>query len=199
MLTRTAEVATLLLFACWFLLSVANQFQRSERLRLPERIKSIDVVGAIPSWTFFAPRPGTSDYHLLYRQISRPGGISGWIEIPMVATRHWTHAFWNPHRRRSKVLCDCVGLISKQMHSAREEGADLEVTRSRLVVSVPYLAVLSQVMAVDADDRFAEAYRQFVVVERSGLDENRDVSVVVCSALHACSRGLLHDGAKLDD
>src|SRR5581483_6746809 len=40
-----------------------------------------DRLAIIPHWTFFAPNPGTSDFHLLARDRLAGGGFSAWKEV----------------------------------------------------------------------------------------------------------------------
>ena len=171
-------------FGAWFVATVAHQF---DSIREKAVIRSFDPLGLVPIWTFFAPRPGMSDYHLIYRQVSPAEPLSEWTEIPLVNARHWSHIVWNPHRRRSKVVTDCMHAVGSQVRDAREDVIESSALQRRLLVSIPYLTLLSMVMSHDSADLSTGAYRQFAIVERRGI-ESATTTVVLCSTLHPCRK-----------
>ena len=97
------------LASVWFMLSVLNQFKRG---RLIARIKRHDVFALIPTWTFFAPRPGVTDYHVMYRDCSLSGGFSRWQEV------RWQRpgplrGVWNPSKRAGKGITDMCNVLMR--------------------------------------------------------------------------------------
>ena len=59
----------------WFALSVLNQYRRGALIR---PVKRRDAFSLIPTWTFFAPRPGVTDFNILYRDRARDGAFGPW-------------------------------------------------------------------------------------------------------------------------
>jgi hypothetical protein len=171
------------ILGAWFAVTVANQF---DSVRTKSIIQAHDPLGLVPIWTFFAPRPGMSDYHLVYRQVSPSQPMTDWTEIPIVTIRHWSHIFWNPNRRRAKVVSDCMHALGAEVQDARQNSVESPTLQRRLLVSIPYLTLLSIVMAYDAKCVPEGAYRQFAIVERRDLQAAK-ITVVLCSTLHPCT------------
>jgi hypothetical protein len=135
----------------WSIWSIINQTSFS----FAKRLKRFDVINFVPRWTFFAPIPGRTDYHLVYRDISEDLlDRTAWIELVPVAERSWWAIVWNPRKRIRKALIDLTQMMSQ---------IGLEYPDSNaLVLSLPYLAVLNHVMH---QPRGYLALRQFAVVE----------------------------------
>ena len=87
--------------------------------RLALLIKSIDLFSLIPTWNFFAPNPGTNDYHLLYRERLDTGEYGVWMEIPFPKQSGLLKLVWNPRKRRAKVLSDIVISLGTAVAEAR--------------------------------------------------------------------------------
>ena len=98
-------MTTLVAFALamWLVLTVANQFEYARAKLGP--ILAHDVLGLIPVWTFFAPRPGTSDYRIFFRGKNARGESVPWAELELSEARKPWHFLWNPHKRHV-VLTD---------------------------------------------------------------------------------------------
>lgn len=148
-----AALSTLVVWSIW---SVVNQTP----WRLARRLKRLDVIGFIPRWTFFAPEPGRTDYHLVYRDLSDDLQSGGpWIELIPVGARPWHAALWNPTRRARKAVIDLTQMMCQ---------LSLDTSQSAAVaVSLPYLAVLNYVMHEPAGTR---PFREFAIVQTSSLD-----------------------------
>ena len=138
-----------LVFGGWFALSILNQF--------PARpVRIADPFSLLPLWAFFAPNPGRYDYHLVYRDYDGGGEpLTPWREVAASARRSAFGALWNPGKRASKALMDYTQSIAR-------------INSPSVSVTVPYLSLLTVVMAQDGV-RDAAA-RRFVVVatERFG-------------------------------
>src|SRR3954470_12564692 len=91
----------------WFVVAVLNQF----RFRWFDRVRRRDRLYLLPAWTFFAPNPGRSDYHLVYRDRRRDGSLTDWREVPLGAPRRPYSCVWNPRKRARKALSDIVGIV----------------------------------------------------------------------------------------
>lgn len=155
-------------FGGWLAATVACQFNS----RLARALRRRDPLLVIPQWTFFAPEPAVTDYHVLYRDEYSDGTHSGWMELvldPKPACR----AVWNVHKRRSKALFDLVqGLLTLLADDPRAE----------VKYTVGYVLLLQ---AVSREPRGREPARtQFVVVESSGYTPSGPPRVVLRSEPH---------------
>src|SRR5215470_1017153 len=116
----------------WFLISVLSQ------LNVPtiKPLKEHDIFSLIPNWSFFAPRPGTSDYHLVFRDMDSDGNWDRWQEIPLTDRRTLWSAIWNPQKRKTKTLSDVVrGLLGLAQDSSLKDFS----------LTLPYLAILNYI------------------------------------------------------
>src|ERR1051326_1455357 len=84
----------------WFILSVLNQL----KWKWFELIRQFDYFSLLPFWTFFAPNPGQTDYHLTFRDKLADGLMTEWKEIEIGAPRYWYCFIWNPEKRSKKVI-----------------------------------------------------------------------------------------------
>ena len=95
------------LLGAWLVLTIINQLN----LRWMRHIKALDFMLLIPRWTFFAPDPGLSDFHLSYRTIAADGTPSAWEEIDLIARRTALSAIWNPDKRVTKAVIEVVAFL----------------------------------------------------------------------------------------
>lgn len=170
------EIGISTLLGAWFIASVLNQ------LSLPcfARIAMYDRFALLPLWTFFAPNPGQSDYHLVYRDRAADGSTSEWREIEITEERRALSLLWNPEKRSKKVLSDLVSVLLTSMQASPE-------MERAIVVSVPYLLLLN---VVNDFPRCSEAAdRQFVVVETFGFHATAQSRVLLRSDYHPLPTG----------
>lgn len=161
-------------FLLWFALSVLNQFH----LAWFEHVKKWDAFALLPIWTFFAPNPGQSDYHCVYRDRLADGSLDRWIEVDLCEPRTPVSFIWNPQKRTKKVLSD---LVASLLNGTTAEDRD----RPEIVFSLPYLLLLNVVSNLPRDDR-AQA-RQFVLVETFGFRPTAQPRLLLKSDFHAFS------------
>ncbi len=136
----------------------------------------LDVLGLLPRWTFFAPRPGVTDYHLVVRQVD-PDGPGAWMAVPMVEDRPRLAPLWHPQKRSKKILTDAVqSLRVVANHLKGEDGA--------LQFSVPYLLLL-QIAKSRAPAKLQGAM-QFAVIEATGHSERQLTGASFVSRVHEC-------------
>ncbi|QEM43557.1 hypothetical protein [Mycolicibacterium grossiae] len=179
------EAALIVVFTCWTVLTVLNQVDNQ---RINDAIHRHDPLNLIPKWTFFAPRPGRSDYHLLYREVTPKIGVSGWTEVPIVSRRQLSHGLWNPGRRRAKVVIDSVNSLAHQLErlqASRPDTPEYELSE-HLLISIPYLVLLNIVLNASEQAPEADAFRQFVIAERLGGRDDDAITVALCSPLFSC-------------
>ncbi|HEX2093862.1 MAG TPA: hypothetical protein VHG28_15775 [Longimicrobiaceae bacterium] len=117
--------------AAWLLASAIAQ--------LPGRwstwIRRWDVVGLIPSFSFFAPNPASSDCHIVYRHVLVDGRVTGWTDAFVWRPVPW-RLVWNPDRRAEKAISDATSALAR-----RSDDAGVRL-------SVSYLVLLNYVVAL---------------------------------------------------
>ena len=164
-MTVAAFVAFLSL---WFVLSVFNQL-------LGRRVPALqrwDLLQLLPLWNFFAPRPGVTDYYLVYRDKDDAGHLGPWRLVVPAERRRWTSFHWKPHKLGRKVLSDVV-----QAHAGYQHAADPSV-----MLSVPYLTCLR--MALEAGALGDNHVRQFVLAQKKGLIATDTLMPILVSDFH---------------
>jgi len=169
------ESAVTLIFGIWFLLTILCQF-RDTRMSAFIR-NTIDIFGLIPLWTFFAPNPGKSDYHLLYRDKIDEQTNGEWLEVDITEERSFWSWCWNPEKRDKKILSDVIqNLVSSIPYYKSANGYDL------LMFSMPYLIVLHAVSHCDC--KRPSTQRQFMLAETSGYLQETSPAVILLSVFH---------------
>jgi hypothetical protein len=155
-----------------------------------QRIRRLDIFGLVPVWTFFAPRPAWTDYHLLYRDVLADGTATQWRDVSSIGGRRLLDAVWHPNKRLHKAITDLVRTYTKELEAAvrqREDGEPAvrlrgaEELPAHLLTSFSYLLLLQMVSALP---RFGEpAATQFMILkhDRVSAPEARPMLV---SALH---------------
>jgi hypothetical protein len=165
-------------FTGWLLGSVPNQF----RWQWWEPIVRRDALALLPRWTFFAPRPGRHDLHILIRDWS--GDTPGpWRELERRQPRRWLRAFWNPDRFERKALADTGNSLVRA--AARRDAGPA----STIQLQSSYLEILGWVSAAppasqDATSRPEDVARQFAVVRNQTDRPGRRLDVVFVSFEH---------------
>jgi hypothetical protein len=153
----------------WFLISALSQL----KIRGMSQLKTHDIFSLIPNWSFFAPRPGTSDYHLLFRDFSASGSPCKWQEIPLAEERTIWGAFWNPQKRRTKTLSDVVrGLLQLAQDSSVKDFS----------LTLPYLAILNYISSLPRSAPNAET--QFMILKSEGFFSEQDPKFLFLSNSH---------------
>lgn len=166
-------LAFVTLWAIWFAVSALVQFLPA---RWDEKCRRWDLFSLLPRWTFFAPNPGVSDYHLLYRDRLGNSAFGHWKEVSLDPKRTLTKAVWNPQKRNAKLLTDAVrGLV-------RIAGV---YSPPGYKTTMPYLVILNFVASLPrwplADGT------QFLIMESFGFVSNRTPRVVFRSEVHRLS------------
>ncbi len=156
------------LLATVFVISAACQV----RWPVEDRIRHWDVIGLLPYWNFFAPRPGVLDFHLLYRDEVADEQLTSWIEVRLMQERSWHDALWNPTRRSKKALLDAVAGIKRFVDAAPDGDARL---------SVPYLLLLTYVSAIPRG--YAASKTQFLVMASTPASD-AEPETLLMSELH---------------
>jgi hypothetical protein len=158
-------------FSLWLVATLVNQFHHK---RLAQQLKSFDIFGLVPIWTFFAPRPGMTDYYLLYRDRFPDGTLGHWKEAHLQNRNGLSVSVWNPDKRRGKVLSDVVAALVQLAVSP---------SASVIPVSIPYLLLLNYITSLPHS--LAAQATQFMIMEHDGFHNSPERSrVVMLSSVH---------------
>lgn len=167
-MSPTAIVGTSFLVV-WFVISVCAQLN----LKWIGVLRSFDILCLIPAWTFFAPRPGTTDINLLYRDQLIDGTLTPWRSIPAKnpGVLRW---IWNPYRRRRKCLFD----MSQNLMLFAAEVKSVE----RIVLDVAYIDLLNFVSELPRNSLHAST--QFLLAYTPGASREDEPQILFISAFH---------------
>jgi hypothetical protein len=157
------------IFGAWFALSVALQF--APKWLVP--LKLYDHFSLLPGWTFFAPNPGTSDTHLLFRDRLIDPGMTPWREVPI--RRSPLRAFWHPQKRAAKTLRD----LETHLLQLRDQKA----TRESVFLSIPYLTLINYISSFPRANFTVST--QFTMVRSCGYWGGTPSAIIFLSELHA--------------
>ncbi len=164
------EAAIIVLLAVWLLASTLAQLP----WRWCQAVRQWDVFGLIPSFSFFAPNPASSDCHLLYRHMLRDGSFTQWTDAFTWCPVPWRF-LWNPDRRAEKSISDATsGLASRT-----------DAIGVRFAVS--YLLLLNYVSALPRSINAVGV--QFALMGSSGYS-NRDPFARFISDTHPLDDGV---------
>jgi hypothetical protein len=169
--------AAVAVFAVWLFATTLNQHRGTRRLLSP--LLAYDICGLIPIWTFFAPNPGDTDVHLLFRDREASGRTTDWREVPLTGRRRMTD-LWNPRRRINKALVDLIYDLTRP--DPEQAPATPQPLSKRRVLSFPYILVLNYVSRLPGD--FGATERQFALARSPGLRGRSRPDVVLVSAFH---------------
>jgi hypothetical protein len=163
------------IFIVWFGFTILGQIN-SKALTWA---KAHDPLSLIPRWTFFAPRPGTSDYHLVFQLYSAEKEFP-WHEEELSDRRTLRGSVWNPLKRNKKALSDAVRSLARI--SKALDGEELW----QIQYSVPYIASLSFLSRLPHP--FSATHIRFMILESEGFFTVREPQLLFLSAKHALQR-----------
>jgi hypothetical protein len=169
--TVAYAVAVLLALSAWLVLSVLYQL----RLGWVVRVKEHDWFGLIPRWAFFAPRPATSDYRVLYRDRLSDERLTEWREALVCGERGAWSVVWNPQKRKQKAVSDFLRSMTRAF---RKNGGDA----ASLQQNLGYIGLL-QLASRAAHDPASEA-TQFAIWQTYGFFSLRPARLVMHSRFH---------------
>jgi len=160
----------------WFGLTLLNQIPTGLIAWL-DAVRTADRLQLLPRWNFFAPTPGTQDFHVFARGFEPDGSQTDWKELDPYDERKWSTSFWNPHKKQRKVICD---LIQYSMLTA----VAIEGPERAILLSTPYLAILNSVTALYRKNNCV--YCQFILASSQGFSE-REGTILIRSEVHPCA------------
>ncbi len=169
------------IFGAWFLLTILWQVdpirKRSPLLRV------FSAFHVLPIWTFFAPRPGMSDTHVLYRDKTLDGDVGPWGEVDLGEERKRTHWLWNPRKRLDKMAVDALSEVKTIKNAGVEADTDEETIQHQVKLSKGYLVLMNIVFSRAKATR-ASVRRQFAVVDATHSADGRTVLPIFFSPFH---------------
>lgn len=137
-LLRIGVAATL---AAWYLVTVVAQYPDDNYGKL-KKLRFINGSFLIPNWKFFAPNPGTEDFVLLYRQLTR--GAAEWSQWQYVVepepARLW-HSFFSKKSRHDKGVLDIVSTLQSMVGV---EGLERQVEACRRLIENTVIRITPQ-------------------------------------------------------
>lgn len=168
------ETALAAVLGTWLLISAVAQLT----IVFPwlKRLQRLEPFGLIPRYHFFAPTPGTTDYHLLARVRTPAGQFSAWRDTTPFRRRPWNF-IWNPDRRTQKALHDLVTTLLDESKTCSARATQ---------VSVPYLALLNRAMATvgSSEEPGERSHVQFLIALSTGTLSDEPAGPVFVSSLH---------------
>jgi hypothetical protein len=171
-LNTTPEAFLVGIVAClylgWFIICIIHQLPN----HWVRRLALYDLLGLLPNWRFFAPKPFSADYHLVVRLFDEERRAPECIEITDVlpiASRPLC-ALWNPDKR---VHFGYIDAVIDLLNRAKLQSA-VEVQRS-----APYRTIANFVAAYLPHKGVQVV--QFIVVATDGYRQREDPIVVFVS------------------
>jgi hypothetical protein len=173
MATVVAILATVL-FSVWVIATLAAHWSDSWAVA----IGRFDPFALVPTWKFFAPNPGTTDYHLVFRDRLASGELTPFREVPALNPARDLFAWaWYPRRRLCKAVTDAV--VNLLRDAERAEPGEPGLYK----LTVAYLTLANYVSGLPAS---AEAQsRQFLILASFGYEEALGPILVFTSDFHA--------------
>lgn len=174
------EAGYITLFAAWFVCSVLWQF---EPLREKRFLRRANLLRGLPIWTFFAPRPGMWDTHILYRDRLADGRTTPWAEVNLGEARRPFHWLFNPRKRLDKLAVDAVSDVKTVKILGERLGTEEEILQQQVKLCKGYLLLMNIIFAQvrTASDSTS---RQFAVVESSMAEGERTLRPLFFSPFH---------------
>jgi hypothetical protein len=177
----TMEYLYAAVFGVWLALTVLWQFETlRDRSTL---LRRVNVLRMLPVWTFFAPRPGMSDTHILHRDRLADGSVTPWAQLPLIDERRWYHWLWNPRKRLDKLAVDAVSDVKSFKLAAERSGIDAQLVQQQVKLSKGYLLLLN-IAASQARAAADSTARQFVIAEANHIGGRRAVTPLFVSPFH---------------
>jgi len=157
----------------WLFLSTIAQFSGVKWIK---KVKDWDHFKVIPSWAFFAPNPGVTDYQLLYRDRLFDGQFSNWKEVQYRNTS-FLRSMWNSEKRRRKAIADsCKFLLQSISKNSNNKS---------VVLSIPYITILTYIMSMPKSPLCE--YRQFLIARTFGYISSSQPDILFISHQHVLS------------
>jgi hypothetical protein len=155
---------SLIFFGSWLALTILNQFEG----RISYRLRRLDMLGLIPVWKFFAPKPGIHDHYVLIQDRDLSGHSLEWKQVLGPMGRRPESFIWNPDKWENKAVADLVQLVAQVMQ------ADV-LDRQALMLTSPYLVMLRFALRQPCDPQIV--CRRFALVRKQGRSGEIELSL----------------------
>jgi hypothetical protein len=143
------------LFGIWILATILFQFPKFQPI-----LSRFDLLTMLPTWSFFAPSPNTSDYTLFVRYWTGNNHVTGWRTI-LTPEHHRISFLWDPGRRYRKIIIDISQSFIEFVKMSSHKG---------IQYSTPYLLVLHHASS-RPEAAFATGVQFAVGVQRGKCDD----------------------------
>jgi hypothetical protein len=152
--------------------------------RKSKLLRAFNTFNILPIWTFFAPKPGVTDMHLVFRDKNENGSFSDWTEVQVFERRKPYHFIWNPLKRNNKLVVDALSQLKNLKNiQDSEKKEDEDFFQMKLLLSKGYLIILS--IVVNYPHKLPDSQsRQFIVAETSFLNGARHFVPILSSPFH---------------
>lgn len=177
----------LVFFGVWFLACVVGQCDFPPVRKYAQRVRALDKIGMIPSWSFFAPAPGVHDIHLLYRDRRRDGTYDRLQLVPTIKQRRAFDGVWNPEKYLNKIVADSWMSLAFLQEEYQTKSRNLQL----LCVSPPYLVLLHLVSREPVGE--CVVARQFVLAQSKGNLSGDDLDVLFTARFHRVEGSVSHN------
>jgi len=158
------DIFIIAVLAVWLIASILAQVRNTARLRSYWH----DFGGLLPSYKFFAPRPVSADYQILYRFIGE-GDVAGeWIPLFEPGKPIYC-CVWNPRQRLTKAISDLIAVLFP--HTDNE---------SNVQTSRAYLLIVNHITSIA---RSAGVPVQFIITKSNGFEDTTDY-IILGSYVH---------------
>ncbi len=168
-----SDIFTYIIVGClgfWLLASAICQFNI---LRLEKFFRRMDYFSLLPRWSFFAPNPGVTDYHLLYRDKDQEDECGRWTEYAIASKRTLIGAVWNPKKRAKKALSDTVQTMIRSSN---------KLEPSQYKTSICYIALVNFIASLPRQSESKST--QFMIMESYGHYPTKGPKMLFRSEFH---------------
>lgn len=154
-------------FGLWLLLTLvrAGGYNALKKLRIPRVLWPL-----LPNWSLFAPKPGVTDYYVMFRDQSGTADPGPWQVAHGPETRKWSHGVWNPNKVQAKAVFDLVQQLAGIINQMKE-GSEAELMRS-----APYQHLLYFVRNLPRQE--SHEHTQFAIVVREPANQYEATLIV---------------------
>ncbi|TFZ62440.1 hypothetical protein E4631_25120 [Hymenobacter sp. UV11] len=152
------------------LLSIIYQIEG----RVKNKLAELDRMGLLPSWAFFAPNPGISDFRIIFKDYLDDKTESDWEEVNLYSNKSFYRFLWNPDKLMQKCIYDCIqSFLLKAVDSHNQ---------SLLILSWDYIKLLE--LVIEEQHKLTTSKIRFVILSSQGFLPTRETSLLYVSRKH---------------
>jgi hypothetical protein len=164
------DVIVAIALAGWVVATLIVQLN----VRFARKISKRDMFHLLPRWTFFAPNPGVTDYHLVFRRQDADGELSSFLELPLHRRSRYAWLF-NPDKRTKKALLDLAIMMEQVCNATTDSGGNIRLT-------FPYVALLNYFSHTTLPPTTRAI--QYCLLASQSATEHQPTRLIVCSDFH---------------